>query len=68
MNPNEFLKSELLKHIPDIDVFCERNNIKRSTFDRKINTLHDEDIFCNFIFKKAGLRVNKLVEYEIEKI
>jgi len=68
MNPNEFLKSELLKRIPDIDKFCEDNKINRSTFDSKIDRLHEEDIYRELVFKKAGLVVKKIVEYDVKEM
>ncbi len=68
MTPDQFLKKEILKRIPDIDRFCKLHNIPRQVFDKKIDTLTEDAMFRKMIAKKANCVVLVDITYDVKDL
>ena len=72
LTPAEWLKILLLDRIVatdgTIESFCLWTGISISAMERNINRLDTQHIFRTYVFKRAGLRIQMRVEYDVEEI
>jgi hypothetical protein len=72
LTPAEWLKILLLDRIiatdGSVEAFCLWTGISMAAMERNINRLDTQHIFRTYVFKRAGLRIQMEVVYDVEEI